>query len=64
MRYLELGSFLKSEAQRILALKPEELEGLKKALEERKLLNNPRDLRDMAKKDPTVKQVLERMGLL
>lgn len=64
LRYLELGSFLKSEAQRILALRPEELEGLKKALEERKFLNNPRDLRDMAKKDPTVKQVLERMGLL
>lgn len=64
LRYRELGSFLKSEAQRILALRPEELEGLKKALEERELLNNPRDLRDMAKKEPTVKQVLERMGLL
>ena len=64
LKYRELEAFFKLEASRILALGPQELDGLKEALKEGKLLSNPRDLKDMAKRDQMVKQVLERMGLV
>ncbi|MEN2981677.1 MAG: type III-B CRISPR module RAMP protein Cmr6 [Thermus sp.] len=63
-RYRDLPAFLEREAQTILGLSPQELQGLKEAMEERKFLQNAADLKAWAKRSETVRQVLQKLGVL
>lgn len=63
-KYRDLPAFLEREAQAILGLSPQELQGLKEAMEERKFLQNAADLKAWAKRSETLRQVLQKLGVL
>ncbi|KGQ21374.2 type III-B CRISPR module RAMP protein Cmr6 [Thermus filiformis] len=63
LSYRELPDFLKKEAERILALSPEERDLLRQALEDKGLLKRRDDLKGWAKKDEAVRKALEALGV-
>lgn len=63
LSYGELVNFLRKNAEVILSLSPEETADFRKALQDKRFLANPKDLKGEAKRDPLLGKVLAKLGI-